>query len=1139
VGGPTEQLDVRILGPLEVVSGGSSLTLGGQKQRAVLAILATRANTVVSADELIEWLWSESPPATATTTVQVYVSRLRKLIGADHIATTGGGYVLRIEPDQLDRARFDQLAARGRELRKADEPMKASAALADALSLWRGPALADFAYESWAQSDIARLEEQRISCLEERLEADLACGRDSDLVGELEALVVAHPLRERLRGQLMLALYRAGRQAEALEAYQEARSTLVDELGIEPSPELQELNRKILTQEIESVAPPSHTRMPTGTVTLLATDIEASTQLLSELGPLEYAEALAEHRRMLRSVFAAYDGVEVDTQGDAFLIAFARASDAVAAASEAQRGLRGGQFRVRMGLHSGEPLLTAEGYVGIDVHQAARVVSAGHGGQVLISQATQALLDSSVELLDLGDHRLKDLTAAQRLYQLGAEHFPPLKTLHQTNLPVQPTPFIGRKEELAQVLELLSHARLVTLTGAGGSGKTRLALQAAAELVEAYQQGIWWIALAALKDPDLVEPTIARVVGAKNGVAEHLRGQKTLLLLDNFEHLLDAAPRISALLSEAPDVRVLTTSRERLGIAAEQEYSVPTLVDAEAVALFIARARQLKPDFQPDSAVNEICRRLDGLPLAIELAAARTKVLAPDQILKRLGRSLDLLTVGARDSPERQRTLRATIEWSYDLLDDAESHLFASLAVFAGSFSLEAAEEVCGAELDTLASLVDKSLLRERAYAWGEPRFSMLETVREYALERLEEGGSAQESRQRQAAYFLELAERAEPEIWGPKQEAWFERLEREHGNLWAALSWSIESGDAESALRVAGALEPFWEARGHIAEGRRWLAEALATAPASAAAVRAKALFGASRLAGIHGELAYEQELLEESVALHSKGDDQRGLIFSLSHLGSVSFWRGDKERGRALGEESVELARELGDKWSLGMALNNFGCTLMEDGDSVRARQLMEESLHLRREIGEKRGVAVSASSLAELALSEADGERATPLLEEALVLAHDLRYLPFIADGLAHLGLARVHERDYEHARSLFEESLERCQDMGNKKTASLCLSGLAAVAAAHGEALRAARLWGAAAALREETGTGPSPPERSLDERCLATARAGLGEQAWRAAAAGEQAMARTLDQAVAYALEAAPTAGLPDDGHQSQ
>jgi hypothetical protein len=408
--------------------------------------------------------------------------------------------------------------------------------------------------------------------------------------------------------------------------------------------------------------------LPSGTVTFLFSDIEGSTRLLDDLGAEAYAAELAEHRRVMREAFAAHGGVEVDTQGDAFFAAFPDPEGALAAAAQAQAALTEGPIRVRMGVHSGEALLTDEGYVGIDVHRGARVMAAGHGGQVLVSQATYERLDGERDLTELGRHRLKDLTEPQPLYQLGDGDFPPLKTLYQTNLPVQPTPLVGREAELNDVLDLLAATRLVTLTGAGGSGKTRLPLQAAAELVDEFSDGVWWVSLSALRDPALVEPTIGETVGARDGLADHLRAKQTLLLLDNFEHLLEAGPGIATLLLEAPELRVLVTSRERLALAAEHEYPVPTLVVAEAVALFTARARQLKPAFEPDEHVEAICRRLDGLPLAVELAAVRVKILTPERILERLGQSLELLTGGARDAPQRQRTLRATIEWSYELL---------------------------------------------------------------------------------------------------------------------------------------------------------------------------------------------------------------------------------------------------------------------------------------------------------------------------------------------------------------------------------------------------------------------------------------------------------------------------------------
>jgi predicted ATPase len=544
--------------------------------------------------------------------------------------------------------------------------------------------------------------------------------------------------------------------------------------------------------------------LPSGTVTFLFSDIEGSTRLLEELGAEAYAAALAEHRRVMREAFVRHGGVEVDTQGDAFFAVFPEVGGALAAAAQAQAAFAEGPIRVRMGIHSGEPLLTEEGYVGIDVHRGARVMAAGHGGQVLVSHEAYRLLGSDGGLTELGSHRLKDLIEAQPLYQLGDDDFPPLKTLYQTNLPVQPTPLIGREAELDAVLDLLATTRLLTLTGAGGSGKTRLALQAAAELVDDYKDGVWWVSLAGLRDPDLVEPAIGQVVGAREGLAEHLRGKQTLLLLDNFEQLLEAAPQIADLLVEAPDLRVLVTSRERLALSAEQEYSVPPLVAAEAVGLFTARARQLKPAFEPDQYVESICRRLDGLPLALELAAARVKVLSPLQILERLGQSLALLTAGARDVPERQRTLRATIEWSYELLSEDEQRLFPRLGVFAGGFGLEAAETVCEVGLDVLQSLVDKSLIRQS----DEGRFFLLETIREFACDWLDEAASFE---RRHAMWCVALAEDAKRGIYGPEQAMLVDLLDREHNNLRAALEWAAREEDHEVLLRLASSLGYFW----------------------------------------------------------------------------------------------------------------------------------------------------------------------------------------------------------------------------------------------------------------------------------------------------------------------------------------
>jgi predicted ATPase/class 3 adenylate cyclase len=492
-----------------------------------------------------------------------------------------------------------------------------------------------------------------------------------------------------------------------------------------------------------------------GTVTFLFTDVEGSTRLLSELGEA-YAEALARHRRVLLEAFARHDGVEVDTQGDAFFVAFARASDALAAAEEAQQVLTTGPLRVRMGLHTGEPLLTDEGYVGMDVHRAARIGGAGHGGQVVVSQTTRNLAPVD-GLRDLGEHRLKDLSAPERLYQLGHQSFPPLKTLGRTNLPVPATPFLGRSRDLVAVVDLLGRrdVRVLTLVGPGGTGKTRLALQAAGAAADHYRDGVFWAPLATLRDPQLVLEAAGTALGAQRVVAEHIADKRLLLLLDNFEHVIEAAAQVGAVVAACPNLDVLVTSRELLQLRGEQAYLVPPLDVADGVELFLARARAQRPHFALDSSVPELCARLDQLPLAIELAAARTRHLSTRQLLERLTKRLDVLKAG-RDVDPRQQTLRATIEWSYDLLSPDEQALFARIAIFSGGWTLDAVEEICDADLDTLGSLVDKSLVRH-----NEERYWLLETIREYAAERLEASRDTEHLRRRHAEYFLGWAERA------------------------------------------------------------------------------------------------------------------------------------------------------------------------------------------------------------------------------------------------------------------------------------------------------------------------------------------------------------------------------------------
>ena len=556
---------------------------------------------------------------------------------------------------------------------------------------------------------------------------------------------------------------------------------------------------------------------PSGTVTLVFTDIEGSTRLLDALGPDAYREALAEHRRVVREAFARHDGYEVDYEGDAFFYAFASAREAVQSAGEALSALAGGPIRIRVGVHTGEPVLDPPKYVGRDVHLAARVMSAGHGGQVLLSEATRALVEADVR--ELGRHRLKDFDDAVAMFQLGQESFPPLKTISNTNLPRPISSFVGREREVAEVAALLRDGtRLVTLSGPGGSGKTRLAVEAAGEVVDAFTGGVFWIGLATVRDPEAVPEAIAQTLGAKDDLALYVGDRQLLLLLDNLEQVIVAAPRLGELLSACPNLQLLVTSRELLRIQGEHDYPVPPLAAAEAVELFCVRAQ-----LEPDSTVTELCARLDNLPLAVELAAARTRVLTPAQILERLTQRLDLLK-GGRDADPRQQTLRATIAWSHDLLTPAEQELFARLGVFSGGCTIEAAEQIADAGLDTLQSLVDKSLLRH-----SNGRYWMLETIREYAAERLAEHSEASGLSRRHAEFFLALAEETEAAARTGDQSALFERLAADDANLQQAVEWTRGQAETDLELRLVSALWPYWFARGHVREGHRWIEEALA----------------------------------------------------------------------------------------------------------------------------------------------------------------------------------------------------------------------------------------------------------------------------------------------------------------------
>jgi predicted ATPase/class 3 adenylate cyclase/DNA-binding XRE family transcriptional regulator len=926
--------------------------------------------------------------------------------------------------------------------------------------------------------------------------------------------------------------------------------------------------------------------LPTGTVTFLFTDIEGSTRLLQQLGSERYAALQAEHHRLVRAACAAHGGHDVDIRGDGFFVAFPTAPGAVAAAGQAQRALAaqpwpdGAPIQVRMGLHTGTPLVTpggssgdgAEGYVGLDVVRAARIAAAGHGGQVLLSAATRVLtegaLPDGITLRDLGEHRLKDLQQLERITQLVLPglpaDFPPLKSLDRShhNLPIQPTVLLGREEAVAAVCALLRRddVRLVTLTGPGGVGKTRLAVQVAAELVQAFADGTWFVSLSRLVAPALVLPTIAQTLGLQEAgsrpiqelLRDFVRTRQVLLLLDNFEQVVAAAPEVADLLQRSPALKVVVTSRIVLHLQGEREVpvaplAVPSpsspsmgrsalaeqLLEVPAVALFVERVRVYQPDFHLTEAsapaVAAICARLDGLPLAIGLAAARVKLLPPTQLLARLERRLPLLTGGARDLEARQQTMRNTLAWSEDLLTPEDDRLFRRLAVFVGGFTLEAAEAICaapeGAEplrlevLEGLGTLADQSLVQQQTVGddegeegSGEARFRLLYVVREYALERLEasdgsaKGQASQEAealRRAHAVYYLGLAEERGFAAYGPEGAAWLGRLERDHDNFRAALAWAREHGEVEVGLRLAASLGPFWYTRGYFTEGRGWVEELLALAAqvagagddggagalgvaGASAAARAKALGAACNFALRQGNDERAQEAAEEALAL-ARGQ-QAGWAegVALETLGAMAWDRGDLELATAYIEESVAQLRAVSEPWLAASYLTHVGLIALDRDDLERATTCCEESLAFARRTGADYVAGSALRGLAEVARRQGDLAGADMLGHEHVLVEWRLGAPEYLAGGLE--GLART-----------------------------------AAAAAKEGaRAERVARLLGAAAALRERVGAPQSPRRQAGIESEVAEARAALGEAGWAAAFAAGRAL--SLEEAIAEALD---------------
>lgn len=911
--------------------------------------------------------------------------------------------------------------------------------------------------------------------------------------------------------------------------------------------------------------------LPSGTLTFLFTDIEGSTRLLQQLGE-NFATLLADHDRILRESCETHRGVVVGTEGDSFFVAFPDSMDAIHAVIKAQRDLaahawiNGVSVRVRMGLHTGEAQISEVGYVGIDVHRAARIAAAAHGGQVLLSQTTYNVIASGmsedVTLRDLGEHRLKDLRQPKHLYQLIIAglpaDFPPIKSLDAllNNLPIQLTSFIGREKELDELKGLLQNTRLITLTGPGGSGKTRLAIQIASQTIEQFRNGAFFVALAPVTDPKLVASTIAQPLGIKenagrsmvDNLKDYLQRKSLLLVLDNFEQVISAAPLVTELLTACGELKVLVTSREGLHISGESEYPVPplpvpaltqlpaldSLSQYAGIALFIQRAKAVKPDFQITQetapAVAEICHRLDGLPLAIELAAARIRLFPPRAMLERIEHRLEFLSGGSRDLPARQQTLRNAIAWSYDLLNEKEQNLFRHLSVFNSGCMLDAVEALAEhpveriSILDELASLLDKSLLREMDTAQGEPRFMMLELLREFALEQLAASGEQERIRRWHAQFYLLLAEQAESKLESSEQLEWIQRMEQEHDNLRSALEWSRVTENAwDICLRLACTLGLFWEVRGYFSEGRERLAIILAMQPAQGRTpARARLLARAAELAYRQSDYAATVALAGESLEIYREVEDKQGMASMLIKLGNAATEAGDFGHASDCLEEALALWRELNDKHGIARALISLGWTALRPGDYQLAKTRLEEALEISRELGDTKSIGFELSGLGEVELRRGDYGRATQLLEESLELRRQLGNKWGIGVSLGTLGWVALRQGDWDRARACLGESLEVRQEIGDKGGCAWCIERLAEVLVSQEKLESAVHLLSAAAAIRISIGSMIDPADQADYQSKLTTLRAKLGVP--RFGMLWDEGHALTLDQAIAHALE---------------
>lgn len=897
--------------------------------------------------------------------------------------------------------------------------------------------------------------------------------------------------------------------------------------------------------------------MAGATVAMLFSDIEGSTLMLQRLGE-RYSDLISEHHRVMRQAIEAAGGRVVRIAGDSFFAVFGQAAEAVSCAQRAQCDLEacewpGGEApRVRMGIHAGAPTISDGEFVGVDVHRAARVMSVAYGGQVLLTEDAVRLLGSAVRVLDLGYHRLKDLSAPEHLFQLLATglaaNFPSLRSLNRSNLPTPAHRLVGRAEELARADELLSRqdVRLLTLLGPGGVGKTRLSIELAADAVLRYRDGVWIVALAPIRDEALLVSEIARVLEVTPVAGEPLRqtlsarlaDRELLLVLDNFEHLLDAAGVVAELLAAAPRIDVLSTSREPLRIRGEQRLQVGPLPVRDASDLFLQRALAARPELTVDEedrgAIARICDRLDGLPLALEMAASRTAIFSPRALEARLAEGLALAD-GPRDLPERQRALHATIDWSYQLLDPDEQALFRSLAPFVGGVRVDSAISLWGSpSVQGLISLVEKSLLGHREDPDGETRFWMLETIRDFARSRATADGLTDRIAAAHARHYCELTDRAAPELLAKNQRRWVDTLEQENPNLRAALD-CLTAQDPARAVRMAANLEWFWMVRGYVFEGRGRLVEALSSAPPDAPH-RGRALAAAGQLTLDLGEAAEAEPLLLEALELARRDGDARLASHALSHLGWGAEALADPARARAYHVEAVAAAREAPEGPALEVALNNYAIMIARLGDVPAARPLLEESLLLARSRGEPSVIALTAGNLAIMALDASELETAEALARESLARAQEVDFQGMVSSALILRAVILLARGNLDQARAELAKAIEAVRSIRHIETVASALSVAGTIAAMRDQPIQAATLWAAADQNRGRIHLAEDPNVERLRTKWQPQARANARDaDSWAAAQAAGADL--SLDDALDLASRATDATSAEDSRRQ--